>query len=264
MHQVQHGEAAITPNRKKECLPLSFAMFSTCCRSTKSTAPVGPEARYPTTLTPLAWRGNWKEGLQKRGPDLGPGSARTGILQGSCVSVASQEAWRAARPLPRCGVGWRRQLPVPGPQVAINRLVHGLQVQSGVHDRGLLNCFEGTVKAGTQRGAVESIMPALSALLCQQHQLIVSAGRRRAPTWFAPRSHVEQYTLLCRLAASVGRILRVIPARHGYICAGLPSGAAVLTGLEPQPVAFPGLRSQPRQHYFLLPSIGGAVHSTSF
>ena len=37
MHQVQHGEAAITPNRKKECLPLSFAMFSTCCRSTKST-----------------------------------------------------------------------------------------------------------------------------------------------------------------------------------------------------------------------------------
>ena len=71
MHQVQHGEAAITPNRKKECLPLSFAMFSTCCRSTKSTAPVGPEARYPTTLTPLAWRGNWKEGLQKRGPDLG-------------------------------------------------------------------------------------------------------------------------------------------------------------------------------------------------
>ena len=83
MYQVQQGEAAITPNRKIECLPLSFAVISTCCRRTKIAAPVGPEARYPTTLTPLAWQEFSHEGMKKRGPDLGPGTARTGFHERS-------------------------------------------------------------------------------------------------------------------------------------------------------------------------------------
>ena len=46
---------------------------------------------------------------------------------------------------------------MPGPQVAINRLVHGVQVQTGVHCTGLLNCLGGTVKASTHGGAAGNV-----------------------------------------------------------------------------------------------------------
>ena len=145
---------------------VSFAIISTCCRSAEIAALVGPEARYPTTLTPLVWWVLLQEGLRKRGPDLGPGTARTGF-HGRSRNEASPEPTLVAHTVAGCMSRGRCRLPVPGPLSCLRELIHGVEIQSRVCLLSIGVAFgrswrrKGADRFSSLGGAVSSIMFAL-------------------------------------------------------------------------------------------------------